>query len=243
MSEPSPTSPSPTGAGPPTGSVRVPRVFISYAHDSDAHREQVRDLWIFLRANGIDARIDRVAAEQRQDWTLWMERHVAEADHILVVGSPAYKKRASHEADPGEGRGVQYEARLIRNLFYDDQSAPQRFLPVVLPGGGRENLPTFLTPAIATVYEVSAFAVEGAEPLLRVLLGRPAEVEPALGAAPDLPPRRPPHHLYRRSDGWARGRPSHCGGRTGAAPSGRRRDRGGRVRRDRDGVFEWYPAR
>jgi hypothetical protein len=30
-------------------------------HDSEAHREQVRNLWIFLCANGVDARIDRVA--------------------------------------------------------------------------------------------------------------------------------------------------------------------------------------
>jgi hypothetical protein len=80
-------------------------VFISYAHDSVAHREAVRDLWIFLCAHGVDARIDRVAAEQRQDWTLWMEGEVAAADHILEVASPAYKRRAGVDADPGKGRG------------------------------------------------------------------------------------------------------------------------------------------
>ena len=78
------------GGGVVGGGVRAPRVFISYAHDSTAHREAVRDLWIFLRAHGVDARIDRVAAEQRTDWTLWMEQQVAEADRILVVASPAY---------------------------------------------------------------------------------------------------------------------------------------------------------
>jgi hypothetical protein len=71
----------------------------------------VRDLWVFLCANGVDARIDRVAAEQRQDWTLWMEEQVAAADHVLVIASPAYKQRAGHEAEPDQGRGVQYEAR------------------------------------------------------------------------------------------------------------------------------------
>ena len=55
-------------------------MFLSYAHDSDAHREAVRDLWILLRSNGVDARIDRVAAEQRQDWTSWMEREVDAAE-------------------------------------------------------------------------------------------------------------------------------------------------------------------
>jgi hypothetical protein len=46
---------------------RPPRVFISYAHDSDAHREKVRDLWVFLCANGVEAHIDRVAAQERHE--------------------------------------------------------------------------------------------------------------------------------------------------------------------------------
>lgn len=116
------------------GAAPVVRVFISYAHESEAHAEAVRDLWVFLRANGVDAKLDRVAAQRRQDWTLWMEEQVEEADHILVIASPAYQRRAGHDAEPDEGRGVQCEARLIRNLFYQDQRALQRFLPVVLPG-------------------------------------------------------------------------------------------------------------
>jgi hypothetical protein len=165
---------------------RPPRVFLSYAHDSDAHREAVRNLWVFLCANGVDARIDRVAAERRQDWTLWMEEQVATADHVLVIASPAYKQRAGHEAEPDQGRGVQYEARLVRNLFYENQSDLQRFLPVVLPGGSTDDVPTFLSPAIATVYRVSAFTIPGAESLLRVLHGWPGEVQPTIGPAPDL---------------------------------------------------------
>jgi tetratricopeptide (TPR) repeat protein len=164
-------------------------VFISYAHDSDAHREKVRDLWVFLCANGVEAHIDRVADQERQDWTMWMERQVAEADHILIVASPAYKKRAGHDADPAEGQGVQYEARLIRNLFYANQSDLGRFLPVVLPGGSSDDVPAFLTPATTTVYQVSSFTVAGAEALLRVLHRRPSEIQPVPGPVPDLPVR------------------------------------------------------
>lgn len=64
-----------------------PRVFISYAHDSDDHLEKVRDLWVFLCANGVEAHIDRVAAQERQGWTMWMERQIAEADR-RVFGGP-----------------------------------------------------------------------------------------------------------------------------------------------------------
>ena len=96
-----------------------------------------------------------------------MEQQVAEADHILIVASPAYKTRAGYDADPDVGRGVQYEARLIRNLFYRNQADLGRFLPVVLPGGSIDNVPAFLTPATSTVYRVPEFTVPGAEALMR----------------------------------------------------------------------------
>jgi hypothetical protein len=66
---------------------RPVRVFISYAHESEAHAEAVRDLWLLLRANGVDAKLDRVAAQRRQDWSLWMMEQVREADCVLAVAS------------------------------------------------------------------------------------------------------------------------------------------------------------
>ena len=165
---------------------RAVRVFISYAHDSEAHEEAVRDLWVFLRANGIDAQLDRVAAQRRQYWPLWMMDQVREADHILVIGSAAYKRRAEGRAEPDEGRGVQFEARLIRDAFYRDQRALDRFVPVVLPGGSKADIPDFLTPATSTVYRVSELTVAGTEGLLRLVTGQAAEVEPPLGQVPVL---------------------------------------------------------
>jgi hypothetical protein len=56
-------------AGQATGqAATVPaQVFISYAHDDQAHQERVRSFWLFLRKSGIDARLDLTAADQRQD--------------------------------------------------------------------------------------------------------------------------------------------------------------------------------
>ena len=68
------------------------RVFISYAHDDAAHEERVRDFWLFLRANGIDARLDLPAAERRQDWAQWMTREIRDADRVAggrLAGVPA----------------------------------------------------------------------------------------------------------------------------------------------------------
>ena len=165
------------------------RVFISYAHGNLGHEGLVRELWVFLRACGIDARLDLAAAQDRVDWAAWMTREVRDADRVLVIASPAYKQRAEGGAEPDKGRGVQFEARLIRDLFYADQDAGMaRFIPVVLPGGSAADIPLWLAPASAAHYKVNEFTIAGAEGLLRVLTGQPAVLVPDLGQVPLLPP-------------------------------------------------------
>jgi hypothetical protein len=170
---------------------RACRVFVSYAHAADdpGHAEQVRRLWEFLRSCGIDARLDRLAAGHRQDWSLWMANEIRAADVILVIASRAYRERAEDSGDPTVGRGVQWEARLIRNAFYRDQRVVDRFVPVVLPGQSVEGVPDFLAPYTSTVYYVSDFTVDGAGTLLRLLTGQPDTLEPPLGQLPALPPQ------------------------------------------------------
>jgi tetratricopeptide (TPR) repeat protein/transcriptional regulator with XRE-family HTH domain len=169
---------------------RPVRVFISYAHDSAEHVTSVRDFWVFLRGQGVDARLDLSAAEQRQEWSAWMLEQVRDARFVLVVASPAYKRRSDGLAAADEGRGVQFEGRLIREFIYRDQAAGvERFLPVLLPGVTVECIPDFLSPVSATSYRVSSMSVAGCEPLLRVLTGQPYEVEPLLGTVPVLAPR------------------------------------------------------
>ena len=65
------------------------RVFISYAYDDPGHEGRVRELWVFLRACGVDARLDLAAARDRVDWAGWMTREVRDADRVLVIASPA----------------------------------------------------------------------------------------------------------------------------------------------------------
>src|SRR4051812_12593750 len=118
------------------------RVLISYAHDSPEHEDRVRTLWFFLRRNGVDARLDLPAAMERQDWPLWMDREIAAAERVLVVASPAYGERAEDRAPAGVGLGVRWEAGSLRELLYaTGEAGLRKVLPVVLPGGRREDLP------------------------------------------------------------------------------------------------------
>ena len=79
---------------------------------------------------------------------------------------------------------------LIRDAVYAaPNGALNSFLPVVLPGESVAGIPAFLGPNTTTHYPVVPLDETGVEPLLRVLSGQPAEVEPILGTIPDLPPR------------------------------------------------------
>lgn len=167
-----------------------PRVFISYAHDNPEHEVRVRRLWIFLRGQGIDARMDLPAAEQPKDWPIWMGREIRAANFVLVIASPAYRRRAEGDAAPGEGRGVQWEAFLIHEELYRNRAAGMRkFLPVILPGCSADDIPSWFGPTSTTHYAVSNYTVTGAEKLLRLLTNQPYETVPPLGRLPVLPPR------------------------------------------------------
>ncbi|MDQ1739099.1 MAG: hypothetical protein QOE53_751, partial [Pseudonocardiales bacterium] len=171
------------------------RVFISYAHDSDEHEERVRAFWLFLRGLGIDAKLDRPAAARRQDWPLWMTRQVREAEFILVIASPAYRRRAEGDAAFDEGRGVQYEAALLRELVYRDRGGSlDIILPVVLPGCDATDIPIWLNPISTTHYVVADLTVAGSEQLLRTLVGEPepSQVEPPLGPRISFASGNPP---------------------------------------------------
>jgi tetratricopeptide (TPR) repeat protein len=163
------------------------RVFVSYAHDSERHIEQVVRFCRFLREVGVDARLDQWAESSRRDWSTWANEQMEKADFVLVVASPAYKQRAADQVAPNAGRGVQFEAALIREkLFADRDRWLPRVLPVVLPGLEVDDIPSFLQPRSASHYRVTSFTVAGAEQLLRVLTAQPLSVRPELGPVPEL---------------------------------------------------------
>jgi hypothetical protein len=169
------------------------RVFVSYAHESTAHIEAVRQLWTLLRANGVDARLDLSAAAQRRDWPLWMMAEFRQADYIVVVASAAYRRRAEGQAGTGDGRGVQFEGGVLRELYYEDRAVwTPRILPVILPGQDTDGIPIFLGPHSATSYRVKELSAAGIEELLRVITDQAAVVEAPLGPVPALAPKAGP---------------------------------------------------
>jgi hypothetical protein len=161
----------------------APIVFISYSHDSPEHKDQVRAFSAFLRTRfGLDVRLDQWDDNRRRDWSLWATGLFKTADYIVVIASPEYRKRAEGEAAADEGRGAQFEAAMIRDaLTRDLGAATERILPVVLPGGSIDNIPTFLNPHSTTHFTIPDFTPDGIEGLLAAITGIGKHPLPELG--------------------------------------------------------------
>lgn len=148
-----------------------PRVFVTYSHDSPEHEKLVREFCTFLRSSaGVDVHLDQWADDGRRDWSLWALEQIREADFILAVASPDYKRRAEGLAPSHEGRGSQAEAAVLRDeLTRDIAGQTGRILPVVLPGRSVEEIPSFLRPYAATHYLVPEISHAGTADLLAAL--------------------------------------------------------------------------
>jgi nucleoside phosphorylase len=177
--------------GPRAGADSRPRVFVSYANTPPEHSTQVLLFARFLVDNGVDVVLDVWADRVGLDWSLWAVEQYRDSDFVLVVASPEYRRRAEGAVDaPTEGRGVQYEAAILREEYFRDRAAARRkVLVVVLPGRSLTEAPRFVQPHSVTHYVVTAFTPDGAEDLLRALTGQPAHQRPPLGRLPVLPPR------------------------------------------------------
>lgn len=119
-----------------------------------------------------------------------MLHEVRAARFVLIIASPGYRRRGEGDAPADEGRGVQWEAALIREEVYSDRAAAVRkFLPVLLPGRSTQDIPLWLGPNSGTSYRLTDFTVRGAEALIRILTHQPYEVPTPLGQIPVLPSR------------------------------------------------------
>ncbi|GAA2974263.1 SEFIR domain-containing protein [Actinokineospora diospyrosa] len=161
----------------------APRVFVTYSHDTERHKRDVREFATFLRSRvGLDVHLDQWADGKRQDWSLWAMEHLRESDFVLVIASPQYRLRAEGRAESHVGRGAQFEAAIIRDhLTRNLRQGTERVLPVVLPGGSIEDIPMFLAPYSTTRYEIAAYTESAVNSLISAITGESAHPMPERG--------------------------------------------------------------
>lgn len=113
------------------------KVFISYAWESERHRVWVKALADRLLSDGIEAILDQYDLELGDRLSQFMEQSVRSSDYVLVVCTPAYKRKA--DARIG---GVGYEGHIISGELFSKHNE-RKFIPVIKEGAIEDSLPTF----------------------------------------------------------------------------------------------------
>ena len=118
----------------------APKAFISYSHDSTAHKNWVLKLASDLRAKGVDVVLDQWDLVPGQDVSLFMQRGIAEADRVIMICSSDYVTKS----EQGVG-GVGYE-RLIVTAEVVNSIDTIKFIPILRGAGRPKKTPSFLGP-------------------------------------------------------------------------------------------------
>ncbi len=134
-------------------------------------------MYDLLRESEIEPILDQIHEQEvdEHDWPLWTRQQVDRADYVVVIASPAYKRRSDtpHEVPRNVGRGVWWEADYIRGYIYDDKGRSyRRILPVVLPGGSEVFLPSTMFRPDHPVFRIPELTAAGMHDLVEVLSGR-----------------------------------------------------------------------
>jgi hypothetical protein len=167
------------------------RIFISYSHDSGAHVQRVLALTMQLRTQGLDAQLDQYARNPAEGWPRWMTRQIIEADFVLLVCTPTYRRRFDGEENSSAGQGATWEGLIAQQILYEAGGLNHKLIPVLFEDGDERDIPLSLRPF--THYRLD----EGYEDLYRHLTGQPKHVAPPLGHIVDLRSLSRPGFLRR----------------------------------------------
>lgn len=155
----------------------IPKVFISYSHDTIEHKEWVLNLGIRLRSNGIDAILDLWELSPGDDLPTFMEQNLSSSDYILMVCTERYVEKANS----GKG-GVGYEKMIITSSLLT--SIDQNKIIPIIKQESQITLPTFLKSRKHINFSAKDEFEICLDELLRALHKSPLFIKPEIGNNP-----------------------------------------------------------
>lgn len=154
----------------------MPKVFISYSWEDEAHKQWVKSLTDRLIENGIDATLDQYDLTLGDRLPVFMEQSITTADYVLIICTPTYKEKADNRKG-----GVGYEGHIISGELFA-KGNERKFIPVIRKGSANTALPTYLSGKLGIDLSESADDDSNFRDLVTTLWGKKSK--PALGRKP-----------------------------------------------------------
>jgi hypothetical protein len=157
-----------------------PKLFASYSHDDQLHKDWVLTLATRLVANGVNVLLDQWDLTLGADLPRFMESGLSAADRVLAICTDAYVGKAN------DGRGgVGYEKMILTAQIMENM-ATDRIIPVIRANTLKQAVPVFLSTRVYIDFRDDLqYETKYAE-LLRDIHGQSVKPRPPLGANPFL---------------------------------------------------------
>jgi hypothetical protein len=158
----------------------IPKVFISYSHDTQEHKKWVLELATRLRNNGIDAILDQFELQPGDDLPHFMENHLHTADKIIMICTDKYVEKANK----GQG-GVGYEKMIITSNLIKSIDE-NKIIPIIKQSQTTE-VPTFLKTKLYIDFSKTDDFEFSYDDLVRAIHNAPLFKKPPVGNNPFMP--------------------------------------------------------
>ena len=113
------------------------KVFISYSHDTEAHKDWVANLAERLKLDGYEVKLDQLDLTIGDNLPEYMESSIRESDLVFLICTPAFAKKANDRTG-----GVGWETLIATGVsFVDNQLS--KFVCLLREGTDSESLPTW----------------------------------------------------------------------------------------------------
>lgn len=158
-----------------------PVVFISYSWDSEAHKQWVLKLSEDLRKNGVYTFLDRYCCAG-EDLITFMTKGLENANKVLIIGTPAYKKKTQKKSG-----GAKFEDQVITIELYNNMDS-SKFIPVLREGSFNDSFSGLIGLRIGFDMSDDAKYENELKNLVHALWNYPVNAAPKLGPKPNFSP-------------------------------------------------------
>ena len=158
--------------------VENPKIFISYSHDSEDHKDWVYRLASDLMGKGIETVLDQWDLELGANLPKFMENGLQESDRVLAVCTDNYIEKSND----GIG-GVGYESTILTAELITNQKTT-KFIPVVRAVTKSMKTPICLAGRMYIDFTDDSVYEDSLNQLVHEVYGRKIRPKPKLGNNP-----------------------------------------------------------